>query len=66
MKKTKRILALLGAIILALMYISTLIFALIGSETAMVCFKISIACTIFFPVMLYTYMLVYKVMKKDD
>ena len=66
MKKAKRILALLGAIILVLMYISTLVFALIGSPTAYSLFKASIACTVFLPVMLYAYILVYRVLTRDD
>lgn len=60
MKKTKRILALIGAILLFFMYASTLVFALIGSKDAIQWLKVSIACTIIVPVMLYGYILVYR------
>ncbi len=63
MKKRKRILALLGAALLFLMYASTLIFALIGSETALMWLRASVACTIIVPVMLYGYILVYRALK---
>lgn len=66
MKKTKRILALLGAIILFAMYGITIIFALIGSEYSLKCLRASIACTVIIPVFLYAYMLVYRVLKKDE
>lgn len=66
MKKTKRILALAGAIILAGMYISTLIFALLDRSETMGLLKASIACTITLPVLLYGYMLVYRLTRKDE
>ncbi|SHK47464.1 hypothetical protein [Hespellia stercorisuis] len=65
MKKTKRILALIGALLLAGMYISTLIFAFIGSPAAVDLLKISVACTIFLPVLLYACSLVYRLSRKD-
>lgn len=63
MKKTKRILALIGAILLIGMYACTLIFALSGSENATSLLMASIACTIIVPVFIYAYMLVYRVLK---
>lgn len=63
MKKTKRILALIGAILLFGMYACTLIFALSGSENSTNLLMASIACTIFVPVILYAYQLLYKVLK---
>ncbi len=66
MKKTKRILALAGALLLAAMYGSTLVFALMGSEHALSLLKAAIACTVIVPVFLYGYMLVYRVLKKDN
>lgn len=62
MKKIKRILAGAGALILAGMYISTLIFALIGSPETLNWLKASIACTILLPVLLYAYILVYRML----
>lgn len=66
MKKMKRILALTGAILLFAMYAATLIFALIGSEHARTLLKAAIACTVIVPVFLYAYILVYRVLKKDN
>lgn len=62
MKKIKRVLAGVGALILVGMYISTLIFSLIGSPEALNWLKASIACTILLPVLLYAYTLVYKIL----
>lgn len=58
MKKMKRILALVGAILLICMYMCTLIFALIDSPAASGLFKASVAATILVPVLLYAYVLV--------
>lgn len=63
MKKTKRILALLGAILLFGMYAATLVFALSGSENAESLLMASIGCTIIVPVLLYAYDLVYRVLR---
>lgn len=66
MKKTKRILALTGAILLAGLYIATLIFALMKNELAQALFGASFACTFIIPVLLYAYMLFYKVNHKEE
>ena len=50
MKNAKRILALAAAILLFGMYLSTLIFALIGSPHSIDLLWASIACTIVLPV----------------
>ena len=62
MKNAKRILALAAAILLFGMYLSTLIFALIGSPHSIDLLWASIACTIVLPVLLYGYMLVFHLM----
>lgn len=66
MKKTKRILALAGVVILVGFYILTLIFSLMKSELAQALFRASFACTFIIPVLIYAYMLFYKVNHKDD
>ena len=63
MKKTKRILALLGAILLVAMYASTLFFALTDHSGTM---DLLMACTIILPVLLYAYTLAYKVTHRDN
>ena len=66
MKKLKRLLALLGVILLVLLYLSTLIFALMDSELATGLFKVSVAGTIIIPILLYGILLFYRLLGKDD
>lgn len=66
MKKTKRILALAGVFILIVLYLSTLIFALIDSPWAYDLFRFSVGCTIIFPILLYVMMLIARVLNKQD
>ena len=66
MKKFKRLYALLGAILLVLLYLSTLIFALMDSELATGMFKVSVAGTIIIPILLYGILLFYRLSGKDD
>lgn len=66
MKKTKRILALLGAAVLILMYLGTLVFALIDHPAATDLLRASIGCTILIPVLLYGFLLVYKLTSHDQ
>lgn len=66
MKKIKRTLALIGAVLLIALYISTFVFALFDHSASLGLLKASIACTILLPVLLYAYTLVYKISKKDD
>lgn len=63
MNKLKRILALLGIILLLAMYGSTLVFALMDSPNARGMLMGSIYCTIVVPVFLYAVLLVAKVLK---
>ena len=65
-EKIKRILAGAGAVLLILMYISTLIFALIGSPNALKLLWASIASTIVLPVLLYGILLAFRVTKNED
>jgi uncharacterized BrkB/YihY/UPF0761 family membrane protein len=66
MKKMKRILALIGVILLLSMYALTLVGALIASPHSAALFQASIYSTIVVPIMLYAYMLIYRVLKKDS
>lgn len=66
MKKMKRIFAWIGIILLVGMYASTLVFALIGSETANRLLRASIGCTILVPVVLYAMQLAYRTVKKNE
>ena len=59
----KRILALTGAGLLVIMYLLTLFFALSGSENYHGMLMGSIAATIIVPVVIYGYILVYRLLK---
>ncbi|MCC2253735.1 hypothetical protein LKD70_04670 [Ruminococcus sp. CLA-AA-H200] len=69
MKNIKRILALIGAVLLIVLYLSTLVFALTDSPAATGLLRASIAATILVPVLLYAYILVARLIKdrsRDD
>lgn len=68
MKKIKRILALIGVVLLVCLYGSTLVFALMDSPAADGLLRASIAATILIPVLLYAYILITRLLKKrrDD
>ncbi len=55
--KARRILALIGVILLALLYISTLVLAILGNENTMNLFILSIACTIMIPLIIHLFMM---------
>ncbi|MBQ6369055.1 MAG: hypothetical protein IJJ17_03150 [Parasporobacterium sp.] len=63
--KAKRILALIGIIILAGLYITTLLLAVFGNENTQSWFMASIACTVIVPIMLWVISWLYKMLKKD-
>ena len=63
MKQPKRILALLGAVLLAGMYVCTLVFALMKSELAQTLFRASLGCTILVPVLLYAFLLAARMLR---
>lgn len=65
-RKLKRILALAAVILLAGMYLSTLIFALLQKPWANACLKASVFATLIIPVMLYAVALVTRLLKNDD
>ena len=66
MKKSKRIMALIGAILLVLLYVSTLIFAFIDSVVSQKLLMAAIATTILLPVLLYIYSLFSRTSHTDD
>lgn len=62
----KQIIAIIGIVILAGMYISTLVFAIIGSAFAMNMLKASLLCTFVIPIVIYLIMMFYKLSHKDN
>ena len=65
MKKIKRILAILGAIILAGLFISTIFGALSYNENYMDMIMASVYATVIIPVLIWAYSFVYKMVKKN-
>ena len=63
MAKTKRVLALIGVILLVGCYISTLVAALIGSKATEGLFMASLFCSIGLPIILYGYLIIIKFFK---
>lgn len=66
MKKLKQILALAGVVILVGLYLLTFISSFIVTEYQASLFQASIYATIIIPIFLYGYMLIYRVLKKDN
>lgn len=64
MKRTKQIFAIIAVILLAGLYISTLVFALMDSPNAFDCLKASIYATIIIPIMIWAYTVIFKLTKK--
>lgn len=63
MKKVKQILAIIGCILLVALYVSTLVFALIGSENTMNFFWASVYATVVVPVLIWAYGFIYRLLK---
>ena len=65
MKKTKQILAIAGIILLVLLYLSTLICAIIDRTETMRLFMASIFATVVIPVLIWAYTFIYKLLKNN-
>ncbi|RDU23891.1 hypothetical protein [Anaerosacchariphilus polymeriproducens] len=64
MKHIKRILALIGLILLLGLYLLTFIFALFDNDSTKLLFKASLFSTIAIPTLIYIYTYIYKLIKK--
>ena len=64
MKKIKQILTILLAIFLVGLYITTLVMAIIDHSETQNMLKASIFATVVIPVLIWTYTLIYKLLKK--
>ena len=62
--KCKRILALIGVVLLVGMYLLTLVFAFIDPTEGKNWLKASIVCTIFIPVFIYACIMLSRYLKK--
>lgn len=65
MKKVKQILAIIGIILLVLLYLSTLVCAIIDHTETMRLFQASVMATVIIPVLLWAYSFIYKLIKKN-
>lgn len=66
MKKVKQILAIIGIILLAGLYLSTLFCALSSSDNFMNLLMASIYATVVIPVLIWAYTFIYRLIKKKD
>lgn len=66
MKKTKRILSIIGIAVLVILYVMTLVTAIFDRSAAMQYFKVSVALTILVPVFLYIYTMFYRLSRRDQ
>lgn len=65
MKRLKQITALIGVIVLLGLYVSTIVLACIGSDTAMRLLRAAIYATIVLPVLLWAYSFIFRLLKKN-
>ena len=63
MKKGKKILAIIGIVVLAALYIVTLVSAFFVTPATTDFFMISLIATIMIPILLYVYLLIYRLIK---
>lgn len=64
MKKVKRVLAVIGVILLIGLYLSTLILAIFEHSNTMNLFMASAAATVIIPVLIWTYSMIYRLIKE--
>lgn len=62
----KQIIAIAGVVLLAAMYLSSLIFALIGNDLGRSLLKASFAATLVIPVLIYIILMFYKLSHRKD
>ena len=65
MKKVKRLLAVIGIVLLVSLYAITFILALTDDPNTMSAFRASLNCTFLVPVMIWAYTFIYKLLKNN-
>ncbi|MDE7312452.1 MAG: hypothetical protein K2N87_12665 [Eubacterium sp.] len=63
MKRIKRLLAVIGIVLLALMYLITLLCAIFDVSSGMFLFRACVTCTILVPILLWGYTVIYRLAK---
>lgn len=66
MKRIKRILAIAGIVLLALMYAATFLCAILDTSSTMVLFRACVMCTILVPILIWGYIVIYRLAKGRD
>lgn len=66
MKKMKQVGAIIGVVFLLSLYLITFIGALTASKYSAALFNASLYSTVVIPVMIYLYIFVYRMLKKDS
>lgn len=64
MKKARRIVAFAGAVVLIVLYVLTLVFAVMQTENWQKWFEAALFCSLGLPVLLYAMQLIYRVLGK--
>ena len=65
MKKVKRILAIIGIVLLVSLYVITIVLALTDDPNTMNAFRASVYCTFLVPVLIWAYTFIYKLLKNN-
>ena len=65
MKRIKRILAVIGIILLVSLYVITFVLALTDDPNTMNAFRASLYCTFLVPVLIWAYSFIYKLLKNN-
>ena len=65
MKKIKRLMAIAGILLLAALYVITLVLALTDDPNTMNAFRASIYCTVLMTVRIWAYTFIYKLLKNN-
>ena len=66
MKKVKRILAIIGIVLLVSLYVITIVLALTDDPNTMNAFRASVYCTFLVPVLIWAYTFIYKLLHKNS
>lgn len=66
MKKMKQIVAILGVILLLGLYVLTFVMAIIDPTETMQYFMASVVATVMIPALMWIYMYIYKLIKKNN
>lgn len=65
MKKAKRILAIIGIVLLISLYVITIVLAVTDDPNTMNAFRASVYCTFLVPVLIWAYTFIYKLLKNN-